>query len=139
MSEERIPKATVKRIYEIRNITDTKSALEPVVDLTENYASREKRVPVKYNKNTGEPIDYEWKSSKNWRTFKTHEGLRFYPDSGIHLMLRPELSEIVLKKIEKSGPFLVYTQHGAYFFAYEEPKDVSCPSSIYIRKVNKVL
>lgn len=146
MAESRIPIKTKEKIIELKKETDIKKALEGVVDLFENYVRFEEKFPVKYDSQTGRPIEYEWKSSKQGK-FNSEIYL-----GGFNLTAPPSdepgLAKIVVEHIKKKGPILADTPLGAYVFSYEE-RDASSGEPgggiysatrylISVRKVNKI-
>jgi hypothetical protein len=147
MTHSRIPIKTQRRIDEIKEIDDTKLALESIVDLVNNYTKKEEKVPVRYDDKTGKPIEYEWRSSEDHGHFKPEIYL-----GGDNLIdpepTEPGLAKKVVEKIEQIGPIVVNTQFGKYVFSYEE-RDVSSTeqggdiyfatkNSISIRKIEEL-
>ncbi len=68
MGELRIPNNTRAKLEELSKVKDLKSALELMVDLQDNYVSHEEIGPVRYNQESGEPLEYGTVSKKRFGT-----------------------------------------------------------------------
>jgi hypothetical protein len=123
----RIVPETQIRMNKIRRMTNTKRALEGVVNLIENHTYMECAFPTKYDEGTGKPLEFEWRPDEESGKFSYEINL------GGGCLIDPVntelgLSDGIVKRIKEHGPYLVNTQSGKYVFRYAEnttPSDKS--------------
>lgn len=159
MGEIRTPKKTLEKIIEVSKETSPFLALAGAIEIIEDYPRYEEKVPVKFDCNTGKPLEFSWKPNKDLIPLKIGLGYdKKHQEKGRYVAFDINQGSIPINQkvidyllfdlhIEKK-PFIIHISRGDYIVGYNEESYeahgqndswTQTDREIYIKKLSGIL